>query len=150
MVLLAGVILTAALLTATLIGYCVVIPLQPKPDRLLPLDGNGRERALRLEAHVRAVASVPHNIAHYAALEAAAVYIETTLKSLGYTPLLQVYSVDGHAVRNIEAVIEPSPMRKEPRPGTLVIGAHYDAPTTAPAPTITERALLLCWNWPGA
>ena len=42
-----------------------------------------RASALRLEKHVRAVASVPHNLEHPEALETAARYIEDTLAAMG-------------------------------------------------------------------
>lgn len=87
--------------------------------------------AKRLKAHVRAVASKPHNLDHYADLEAAAVYIEQTLKSYGYQPERQEYLCRGKPVRNIEVVISN---RKGYiwTPWTYVVGAHYDSPDDSP------------------
>jgi hypothetical protein len=86
--------------------------------------------ATRLAAHIKAIASRPHNIAHYADLENAARYIEAELTALGYKPQPQVFQVDGRDVRNIEAVIEPSD--PEASRGTIVVGAHYDSFGDAP------------------
>jgi hypothetical protein len=91
-----------------------------------------REQALsaRLARHITAIASVPHNIKHYAELERAARYIEAELTALGYTPVPQIYTVEGKAVRNIEVTIEPQdPARAR---GSIVIGAHYDSYGDAP------------------
>ena len=58
---------------------------------------------LRLKAHVMAIASVPHNVKHYPALEKAAQHIERTLQELGYAIDRQIFPAGGRAVRNIEA-----------------------------------------------
>jgi hypothetical protein len=113
------------------VRYCVVFPRQPFAGDLAPLTNETRALAMRLEMHVRAVASRPHNLEHPEALEAAACYIETTLKDLGYTPQPQVYRVSDVDVRNIEVVIEPTLTGAMPAQ-TLVIGAHYDAPEDSP------------------
>lgn len=86
--------------------------------------------AARLDAHIRAIASRPHNIAHHEDLEKAARYIEGQLKALGYDPVPQAFEVDGRSVRNIEAVIEPA--NPSASRGTIVVGAHYDSFGDAP------------------
>jgi hypothetical protein len=86
-----------------------------------------RDAARRLEQHVRAIASVPHNVHHYAALGAAADHIERTLEQLGYAIDRQVFEVEGRAVRNIEATLEA-----RAKADTLVVGAHYDSYGDAP------------------
>jgi Zn-dependent M28 family amino/carboxypeptidase len=58
-----------------------------------------------------------------AGLEAAARYIETALKDLGYTVETQPYTVDGLETRNIAASIEPA----DAGAPTVVLGAHYDS-----------------------
>lgn len=120
---------TAALL-ALAVWYAIVLPRQPHEGPLPPLTAEQRELVPKLAAHLRAVASKPHNIAHYADLETAAAYIETTLKAYGHAPIPQAYEVDGRMVRNIEAVVEP----QSPAPNTpsYVIGAHYDSAGEAP------------------
>ena len=86
--------------------------------------------AARLQDHVRTVASRPHNVGHPHELERAALYIETTLASLGYEVHQQPFQADGREVRNIEVVIEPA--ASAAGIGTLVVGAHYDSYLHAP------------------
>ncbi len=120
-----GLLLTISILAGAAVRFCVVFPRQPSRTALPPLDDALRAMSLDLEAHVRAVASVPHNIAHPEALEAAATYIEATLCSFGYTPVPQPFRVGKTQVRNIEIVIDPPPPTRAFE--TLVIGAHYDS-----------------------
>ena len=86
--------------------------------------------ARRLNTHVVAIASTPHNVKHYAALEAAARYIEGVLQGSGYTVRPQIFTADGRSVRNVEVVREPKTAAA--KPPTLVIGAHYDSYDIAP------------------
>ncbi len=125
-----GALLVMAAAAAAAINYSIVFPRQPYTDPLPPLDGETRALAARLRTHVVAVASRPHNLDYYPDLEAAAVYIETTLKSFGYAPKPQIYTVRGKAVRNIEIAIDP-PGASAATP-TIVIGAHYDSPDDSP------------------
>ncbi|MEQ1697261.1 MAG: M28 family peptidase [Hyphomicrobiaceae bacterium] len=120
-----GLLLTLLILTGAAIRFCVVFPRQPSKAAAQPLDDGLRASALALEAHIRAVASQPHNIAHPAALEASATYIELTLKSFGYTPVPQTYRVGNAHVRNIEVIIDPPAPARATK--TFVIGAHYDS-----------------------
>ena len=53
------------------------------------------ELELRLERHIRAIASTPHNLGQPAALEAAAQYIEADLAASGLEPQAQIFEVDG-------------------------------------------------------
>ena len=131
MLLAAGLLTMLAGGLAAAIRYAIVFPRQPLSGPVPPLDAEDLACAARLETHVRAVASRPHNLDYPDALEAAAVYIETTLRGFGLVPQLQVFSVLGHDVRNVEVVIEP-PTGHAAEPGTYVIGAHYDAPDDSP------------------
>lgn len=117
-------------LIALAIWYSIVFPRQPFAGPLPPISDEEVDLAKRLEGHIRAVASQPHNLDHYPALEAAALYIETTLKSFGYTPVPQEYRVRGKTVRNIEVVIEPAAGSRDVE--TYVIGGHYDSPDDSP------------------
>ena len=111
----------------------VVLPLQPLTTPLPSLDDDQRASALRLEAHVRGVASVPHNIEHFAALEDTARYIEATLRGYGAFPISAVYDAGGQSVRNIEVIFEPAARgSKVQNSGTLVVGAHYDSADDSP------------------
>ncbi len=122
-----------ALLGAAAAGirYCIVFPRQPFMGPLPPLTDQDRDLAQRLEAHVYAIASVPHNVAHLDELEKVARYIEGQIRAAGLTPVPQIYEVEnGIQVRNIEVVQEPA----DPHAATpcYVIGAHYDAPDDCP------------------
>lgn len=126
----ASVALVAVFAVVAAVRWFIVHPRQPFTAALPPLDDADRACALRLEGHVRAVASKPHNIAHPHALEAAARYIEAMLLSLGLNPIAHPYEVDGQMVRNIEVIIEPTTSGGSAQ--TFVIGAHYDAPDDCP------------------
>lgn len=126
-------VLTAALvaLTATvgLAGwYMLGVPGRSHAGPLPPLTGEERDLAARLERHVAAIASVPHNVRYYAALERAARHIERTLEALGYAISPQIFSVAGRRVRNIEVQRAP----RSDAAASLVIGAHYDSYYDAP------------------
>ncbi|HTQ73707.1 MAG TPA: M28 family peptidase [Burkholderiales bacterium] len=87
---------------------------------LPPLDPEGRRLAENLRKHVVGVASEEHNVAHPAALERSARYIEATLKGLGYAVSRQEFETKGVKVRNLE-------VRKGAGEKVVVIGAHYDS-----------------------
>lgn len=129
MVWLAATILGLAAAVAALVHYSIVFPRVAGPAITSDAPAGMSESAARLTTHLRAVASRPHNLDYPADLEAAATYIETTLRGFGYAPVRQTYSVRGQSVRNIEVVIEPIAARAA---STLVIGAHYDSPDDSP------------------
>jgi hypothetical protein len=106
------------------------VPGRPHTGPLPALTEPETATAHRLRAHIATIANAPHNLTHYAELEKVARYIEGELSALGYIPTPQIYTVDGKAVRNIEATIEPrGPGRVR---GTIVVGAHYDSYGDAP------------------
>jgi hypothetical protein len=127
----------AAAILLALIGimgvawYALWVPGKNHTGPLPVLTTVETELAERLERHVRAIASVPHNISHFAALQAAAAYIERTLGEYGYVVGSQEFVVDGQRVRNIDAVIEPKHTDGQ-NVAALVIGAHYDSYADAP------------------
>jgi Zn-dependent M28 family amino/carboxypeptidase len=127
-----SVLLCAGLGLAALLAlaswYALVVPGRPHAGALPAATHDEHNLASRLERHVAAIASVPHNLKHYAALERAAGYIEGTLEGLGYAVKDQVFTVAGRPVRNIEVEREvPSPEAP-----SLVVGAHYDSFEDAP------------------
>jgi Zn-dependent M28 family amino/carboxypeptidase len=107
--------------------YMLAVPGRGHQGPLPQATAEERDIAIRLRAHVTKIASEPHNVQYYAALERAAQYIEVTLEDLGYPVDRQSFIVAGRTVRNIEAA-------REPRGGgaTLIIGAHYDSYGDAP------------------
>lgn len=122
-----ALLLAAMLLAATASRY-LIFPLQPLTPQLLAPDAHQRALALNLEAHLRAVASEPHNLAYPDALERTALYIEEVLARFGYDVRWQVFEADGAQVRNIEVVLAPTSGNAP----TLVMGAHYDSADDSP------------------
>ena len=129
--LLAGLAALAVVVAVVAAGarYLTAVPGIPHTGPLPALVNAETTTTTRLSAHIRAIASRPHNIDHYDELEKAARYIEDELKALGYEPVPQVFEVDGRAVRNIEVTIEPTQTSTR---GTIVVGAHYDSYGDAP------------------
>jgi hypothetical protein len=127
---LAAIVIIAAVLVVAGARYLTAVPGQSHSGPLPTLADPEAATAARLAAHIRAIASRPHNIAHYAELEKAALYIEGELRALGYRPVLQIYQADRRAVRNIEVTIEPADPAASR--GTIVLGAHYDSYGDAP------------------
>ncbi|HKH82783.1 MAG TPA: M28 family peptidase [Gemmatimonadales bacterium] len=122
---------------AILIGLLVagVIWMTAVPGRshtgpLPPLTPDQVQLAVRLQEHVRAVASRPHNVSHPHELERAALYIEGTLAGMGYEVHRQPFRADSAEVRNIEVAVEPAASAADVK--TLVVGAHYDSYAHAP------------------
>lgn len=122
----------AALAAAVLavLAYMIVLPRQPMRAPPPPLTSEQAALSSILAEHVHAIASRPHNLDHYPALEAAACYIEQQLAAMGHHVLLHEYLVAGRPVRNIEVVIEAAAAHAAT--ATLVIGAHYDSPDDSP------------------
>ena len=122
------VLLVAALAAAY--WYSLSLPGEPFAGPPPPVTAAESDLAQRLQRHVVAIASEPHNVAHYAALEKSAAYIETELKALGYAPQTQVYAIGDKPVRNIS--VELAPPGATAATPSLVIGAHYDSADDAP------------------
>jgi hypothetical protein len=151
-------IVTAVAVVAVLCGsalwYSLHMPGRSHSGGLPPARPEEIDLAARLKRHVVAIASRPHNVRHYEALEAAAAYIEQSLMALGYKVTSQEYEVHDRVVRNLEATIEPT----EPRPDTpsIIVGAHYDSAGDAPGAndngsgvaTVLELARLLANSTP--
>jgi len=86
------------------------------------------QRAKVLAQDIAVIATVPHNLARPAALEAAAQHIENRLRATGLAPVIQQLDGQASLARNIEVVVEPATANAE----TLVLGAHYDSAYSAP------------------
>ncbi len=122
-------------LAALIVGlpFAALLWLTSVPGRshsgpLPPLTPEQTELAARLQTHVRAIASVPHNVGYPDELERSARYIEQALAGAGYEVARQPFQAAWQEVRNIEAVIEAAAADAP----TLVIGAHYDSCCDAP------------------
>ncbi len=123
-----------AALLAVVSGVCIVIiTTMPGHSFVGDLPELGPAQATlrdRLAGHVDMLAGDigERNLYRYPSLEAAAVYIEDTLHSVGYEPALQRFDVEGFAVRNIEVEIRGGELAAE----TVVVGAHYDSVRGSP------------------
>jgi hypothetical protein len=111
-------------LVAFAVWYMTAMPGERHRGPLQPLGIGDRALLENLKAHVVAVASEEHNVAHPEALERSARYIEATLSSLGYTVSRQEFETQGVKVRNLEVRRTGPGAGKAP---LIVIGAHYDS-----------------------
>ena len=111
--------------------WMTAVPGRSHAGPLPPLTPDQLELSARLQEHVRAVASRPHNLGHPEELERAAAHIEAALEGMGYAVHRHPFSAPGREVRNIEAVIEPTAATAAGA-RTLVVGAHYDSYGHAP------------------
>ena len=111
--------------------WMTAVPGRSHAGALPPLTPEQVELAARLQDHVRAIASRPHNLGHPEELERAAAHIEAALEGMGYAVRRQPFSAAGREVRNLEAVVEPAASAAEGAK-TLVVGAHYDSYGHAP------------------
>jgi hypothetical protein len=118
------------ILCGVCVWYSLYVPGRAHKGPLPPASPEEIELASRLRQHVTAIASEPHNVRHYQALEAAAAYIEKALAAFGYDVVPQIYDVHDRAVRNLVATIEP--VTSDATAETIVIGAHYDSAGDAP------------------
>jgi len=123
LLILAAILSVWVVLPVSALLWMTAVPGRSFAGTLPPLTPAQAQLAVALERHVRAVASVPHNVRHPAALEQAALHIEGALAGSGYRVVRQSFRAGPRMVRNIEAVIEPATAGAE----TLVIGAHYDS-----------------------
>ncbi len=120
--------LTLAAASAWLLWYMVTVPGTSYSGALKPLSAEQEALAASLRRHVAAIGSREHNFMHYAELEAAARYIETTLSGFGYTPSAQHLRIEAGEVRNVEVEIKGGARATE----IIVVGAHYDSVLGAP------------------
>ena len=67
-----------------LLMWMTAVPGQSFTGPLPPLTAVQAQMAGRLRSDVVAIASVPHNVAHPAALDASARHIESALRAMGY------------------------------------------------------------------
>jgi hypothetical protein len=124
-------VLPLAALAIALAGwYGLALPGRSHSGPLPAATSEERDVAGRLETHVRAIASEPHNLEHYEALERAALHIERVLEGLGYPIERQVFTARGQPVHNIAATREARLAGEGT--STLVVGAHYDSYGNAP------------------
>ena len=122
-----GVLVVIVGVLLLLVGGMMVIrmPGHSYSGPLPPLTAQEHEVRQRLVTHVWTLADTigERNLWQYQGLEAAARYVEVTLRDGGYAVTSQTFDVGGKSVRNLATEIvgarRPADM--------LVIGAHYDS-----------------------
>ena len=112
-----------------LVAAMTTMPGTSHHGALPALSAKEQELASSLRAHVTALGSVEHNTQHYAALEAASMYIEAELTASGFKVRREEYEVAGKVVRNLEVTI---PSKLTPGRSAVVVGAHYDSAQGTP------------------
>ncbi len=127
----AGLLLVGPLgLVGGALSWMTTMPGHSPTGELPPLSEQERDLERRLEGHVRALAGDigERNVFRPAPLDAAAVYLETTLSGLGHEVQSQPFETAGVAVRNLEVV-----KTGHSRPDEIVaVGAHYDSVIGSP------------------
>jgi hypothetical protein len=119
-----GVLFIAASFYVTsMLGRSFSRPLRPLSDT----EGESRDR---LKTHVSTLAERigERNIKHYESLTASLNYIKSDLREKDFEVLEQEYSVDGKAVKNIEAELRGT----ETPDQIVIVGAHYDSVSGSP------------------
>jgi hypothetical protein len=125
-----GVLAFLVVLAVSGLLWMTSVPGRSHEGPLPPLTPDQVQLTARLQDHVRATASKPHNVGYPQELERAAVYIENSLSGMGYAVHRQPFQAAGQEVRNIEVIVEPAAPVAEAK--TLVVGAHYDSYFQAP------------------
>jgi Zn-dependent M28 family amino/carboxypeptidase len=125
-----GMMLSLVLLLGGGAFYITDMPGDSHSGALPPLSAEELLLRDRLERHVAVLAGVvgERSVWRYAALEAAAGYIEETLRAMGYPVAAQAYTAAGKTVRNLEVEIAGTLLPDE----VVLIGAHYDSVQGSP------------------
>ena len=89
-----------------------------------------RATSERLHADVTVLATEigERNFRHYAELERAAAFVQTSFERAGHEPSRQVYVVDGREYANVEVEIAGASRPSD----VVVVGAHYDSALGSP------------------
>jgi Zn-dependent M28 family amino/carboxypeptidase len=122
----------AIALTACLIWVLRMtrMPLKSYAGQLPPLTREQLEIANHLSQHVKYLSETvgERNLTKEGSLQATTDYIENQFRLKGYSVKEQIYSVQGHEVRNLGVIIPG----RDTTAGTVVVGAHYDSVSGSP------------------
>src|ERR1700730_10652956 len=102
------------------------MPLKSYTGPLRPLSDEDSQLATLLSAHVKYLAETvgERSLSRPGSLPAVTDYLRDTFKQFGYVSTERTYSVEGHAVSNIEVSLVGSDNSSGP---VIVVGAHYDS-----------------------
>jgi hypothetical protein len=127
----AGLLLVGPLgLLGGALWWMTAMPGQTPIGELPPLDRRERELERRLEGHVRTLGGDigERNVFRPARLDAAAEYLETSLRGLAHRVESQPFEAAGVPVRNLEVEQTGRSTPDE----IIVVGAHYDSVIGSP------------------
>jgi Zn-dependent M28 family amino/carboxypeptidase len=101
------------------------MPLKSYKGPLQPLSDEESQLATRLSAHVTYVSETvgERSLSRPGSLQATTEYLRNSLKQAGYAVTEHTYSIEGHAVSNIEVSLVGS----DNSSGPVIVGAHYDS-----------------------
>jgi hypothetical protein len=101
------------------------MPLKSYRGPFQPLSSEESQLASRLSADVKYLSETvgERNLSRPASLQAVTEYLRETLERAGYASAERRYSVEGHAVSNIEVSLAGS----DNPSGPVIVGAHYDS-----------------------
>jgi len=101
------------------------MPLKSYKGPLKPLSDEESQLANRLSAHVAYLSETVGErcLSRPGSLQTVTEYLRDTLKQAGYAATDHTYSIEGHAVSNIEVSLVGS----DDSSGPFIVGAHYDS-----------------------
>jgi hypothetical protein len=128
-----GLLLLLALLLSAFLLYSVM-KIKGSPSLVIPPAQGVKNMMLYRHVEKLAVHIGSRSVYEYDKLTAAKQYIVSSLKAMGYTPVLQDFSYQGKVFSNIIALLPGKTLPEE----VVVIGAHYD--TVAGTPGADDNA----------
>ena len=101
------------------------MPLKSYKGSLQPLSDEESQLATRLSGDVKYLSETvgERSLSRPGSLRATTDYLRDTFKQAGYVSIERTYSVEGHAVSNIEVSLVGS----DNSSGSVIVGAHYDS-----------------------
>jgi Zn-dependent M28 family amino/carboxypeptidase len=101
------------------------MPLKSYKGPLQPLSNEESQLATRFSAHVAYLSETVGErcLSRPGSLQTVTEYLRDTLKQAGYAATEHTYSIEGHAVSNIEVSLVGS----DNSSGPVIVGAHYDS-----------------------
>ena len=126
-------LLLLALLLSAFLLYSVM-KIKGSPSLVIPPAPQTKGTALHRHVEELTVKIGSRSVYEYDKLTAAKQYIVSSLKAMGYAPILQDFSYQGQVFSNIIALLPGKTLPEE----VVVIGAHYD--TVAGTPGADDNA----------
>lgn len=105
------------------------MPLKSYKGVLPPLSDQESQLAARLSTDVKYLSETigERSLSRSASLQTSTDYLRETLSEAGYAVTDHTYSVEDHAVSNIEVILLGSDNGSGSGSGSVIVGAHYDS-----------------------